>query len=249
MKIGIIGAGNIGSTLASKLAAAGHEIKLANSKGPDAVRGTAMKVGAVPVSKEDAVKGVDVVVLSIPFANNADLAGLFDGVPSDVIVIDTSNYYPFRDGEIQGVDGEEAESLWVSKKIGRPVLKAWNTAVAETLANRGRPRGASERLAMPVAGDDAAAKSVAMKLVELTGFDAVDAGGLADSWRQQPGTPAYCTELTADELKAALQAADRSQAPANRDALIKEFMEQGDKLTHDAAIARNREVTAANRDA
>lgn len=146
MKIGIIGAGNIGATLASKLAAAGHEIKLANSKGPDSVRETALKVGAVPVSKEDAVKDVNLVVLSIPFASNADLAGLFNGVPSDVIVIDTSNYYPFRDGEIPGVDGEEAESLWVSKKIGRPVLKAWNAAVAETLANRGRPRGASEQI-------------------------------------------------------------------------------------------------------
>lgn len=248
MKIGIIGAGNIGATLASKLAAAGHEVKLANSKGADSVRETAVKLGAVPVSKEDAVKNVNVVVLSIPFANNADLSGLFDDVPSDVVVIDTSNYYPFRDGKIPGIDGGEAESLWVSEKIGRPVVKTWNAAVAETLSSRGRPRGAPERLAIPVAGDDSASKSVAMELVELTGFDAVDSGGLADSWRQQPGTPAYCTELTADELKAALQAADRSRAPDDRDALIKEFMEQDDKLTHDAAIARNREVTAVSHD-
>lgn len=207
-----------------------------------------MRVGAVPVSKEDAVKDVNVVVLSIPFASNAELGGLFGDVPSGIVVIDTSNYYPFRDGEIPGVDGEEAESLWVSEKIGRPVVKTWNAAVAETLSNKGKPCGTPERLAIPVAGDDSAAKSVAMELVELTGFDAVDSGGLADSWRQQPGTPAYCTELTADELKAALQAADRSRAPGNRDALIKEFMEQGDKLTHDAAIARNREVTAASHD-
>jgi 8-hydroxy-5-deazaflavin:NADPH oxidoreductase len=243
MKIGIIGAGNIGATLASKLATAGHEIKLANSKGADSVRETAMKVGAAAVSKEDAVKDVEVVILSIPFAKNADLSGLFEDVPSDVVIIDTSNYYPFRDGAISGVDEGEAESVWVSGKIGRPVVKAWNAVMAETLANRGKPHGEPRRLAIPVAGDDPAAKSVAMGLVELTGLDALDAGGLADSWRQQPGTPAYCTELTADELKAALNAAVRSRAPRNRDVLIEEFMAKGGTLTHEAAIRRNREVT------
>ena len=83
-----------------------------------------------------------------------------------------------------------------------------------------------------------------MQLVEATGFDALDAGSLSDSWRQQPGTPAYCTELTANELKSALQSADRSRAPGNRDALLREFMAAGGKLTHDEIVARNRAVTA-----
>jgi predicted dinucleotide-binding enzyme len=132
----------------------------------------------------------------------------------------------------------------VSEQIGRPVVKAWNAVLAVTLAEKGRPSGASGRIAIPVAGDDAKAKATAMKLVEATGFDALDSGNLGDSWRQQPGTPAYCTELTANELKSALRAADRSRAPKNRDDLIKEFMASDGKLTHDEIVARNRAGTA-----
>ncbi|MFE0755496.1 NADPH-dependent F420 reductase [Inquilinus sp. NPDC058860] len=243
MKIGIIGAGSIGATLARKLAAGGHEIKLANSKGPDTIRDLARDLGATAVSKENAVQGVEAVVLSIPFARHPELAGLFDDVPADVVV-DTSNYYPFRDGAIAEVEGGKPESVWVGERIGRPVVKAWNAVLAATLSGKGRPAGASGRIAIPVAGDDLKAKAIAMELVEATGFDAVDAGGLTESWRQQPGTPAYCTELTASELESALQSADRSRAPGSREALIREFMAAGDKLTHDEVIARNRAVTA-----
>ena len=100
MKIGIIGAGNIGATLARKLAASGHEVKLANSKGPATIRDLARDVGATAVSKEEAVQDVEVVVLSIPFARYPELANLFSDVPTGVVVIDTSNYYPIRDGAI-----------------------------------------------------------------------------------------------------------------------------------------------------
>jgi predicted dinucleotide-binding enzyme len=244
MKIGIIGAGNIGATLARKLAASGHEVKLANSKEPETIRNLAHDVGATAVSKEEAVQDVETVVLSIPFAKYPDLAKLFDDVPANVVVIDTSNYYPFRDGTIAEIDGGKPESVWVSEQIGRPVVKAWNAVLAVTLAEKGRPSGASGRIAIPVAGDDAKAKATAMKLVEATGFDALDSGNLGDSWRQQPGTPAYCTELTANELKSALRAADRSRAPKNRDDLIKEFMASDGKLTHDEIVARNRAGTA-----
>jgi 8-hydroxy-5-deazaflavin:NADPH oxidoreductase len=244
MKIGIIGAGNIGATLARKLAAGGHEIKLANSKGPDTIRDLARDVGATAVSKENAVQGVEVVVLSIPFARHSELADLFKDIPAGIVVIDTSNYYPFRDGAIAEVVGGKPESIWVGERIGRPVVKAWNAVLAATLSEKGRPAGASGRTAIPVAGDDPKAKTIAMELVEATGFDAVDAGDLTESWRQQPGTPAYCTELTANALESALQSADRSRAPGNREALIREFMAAGDKLTHDAVIARNRAVTA-----
>jgi hypothetical protein len=239
MRIGIIGA-----TLARKLAATGHWVQLANSKGPDTIRDLARDVGATAVSKEEAVQGVWVVVLSIPFAKYPDLANLFDEVPTDAVLIDTSNYYPFRDGAIAEVDGGKPESLWVSEQIGRPVVKAWNAALAVTLAERGQPNGASGRIAIPVAGDDLKAKATTMELVEDTGFDALDSGSLSDSWRQQPGTPAYCTELTTNQLKAALRSADRSRAAGNRDALLREFMAAGGKLTHDEIVTRNRAVTA-----
>ena len=123
MKIGIVGAGNIGATLARKLAAEGHEVKLANSKGPDTIRDLARDAGAIAVPKEEAVRGVSVIVLSIPFARYRDLAGLFNDVPADVVVIDTSNYYPFCDGAIADVDGGKPESVWVSERIGRVRLR------------------------------------------------------------------------------------------------------------------------------
>lgn len=244
MKIGIIGAGNIGATLARKLAASGHEVKLANSRGPDTIRDLARELGATAVSREEAVQGVDVVVLSLPFAAYPGLADLFDTVPAEVVVIDTSNYYPFRDGAIDEIEAGQPESVWVSERIGRPVIKAWNAVLSHTLAENGKPDGAAGRIAIPVAGDDARAKETAMALVRATGFDAFDAGLLAESWRQQPGTPAYCTELALDELASALAAADRHRAPANRESLIQEFMAGHGKLTHDDIVMRNRTVTA-----
>lgn len=244
MKIGIIGAGNIGAKLARKLAASGHEVKLGNSRGPETIRDLARDLGVVPVSKEQAVKDVDVVVLSIPFAKHAGMAELFSNVPTEVVVIDTSNYYPFRDGAIGEIDNGKLESVWVSEQIGRAVIKAWNAVLSHTLSECGKPDGTPGRIAIPVAGDDAKAKEVAMQLVRATGFDAVDAGTLAESWRQQPGTPAYCTELASGELESALAAADKKRAPENREALIKEFMAGYGKLTHDEMVARNRAVTA-----
>ena len=244
MKIGIIGAGNIGATLARKLASAGHDIKIANSKGPESLREIAEETGAKAVAKEEAVEDVDVVILSIPFISFPDLADLFANVPADVTVIDTSNYYPFRDGEIEGVDNGKPESVWASDQIGRPVVKAWNAALAATLAERGKQAGMTGRIALPVAGDEAGAKAVAMELVEATGFDALDAGPLADSWRQQPGTPAYCTELALAELTPALAAADKHRAPENRESLIKQFMARYGELTHDDTIAMNKAGTA-----
>jgi predicted dinucleotide-binding enzyme len=244
MKIGIIGAGNIGATLARKLAAGGHAVKLANSRGPDTIRELARELGVSAISREEAVLDVDVVVLSLPFAAYAGLAGLFDAVPADVAVIDTSNYYPFRDGAIAEIDAGKPESVWVSERIGRPVIKAWNAVLSHTLAENGKPEGEAGRIAIPVAGDDARAKETAMALVRATGFDALDAGVLAESWRQQPGTPAYCTELGLDELASALAVADQQRAPANRESLIKEFMAGHGKLTHEDIVMRNRSVTA-----
>lgn len=160
------------------------------------------------------------------------------------MVIDTSNYYPFRDGEIGEIDDGKPESVWVSEQIGRPVVKAWNALSAETLVSKGQPVGAPPRLVVPVAEDDATAKATALSLVEATGYDALDSGSLIDSWCQQPGTPAYCTELRVDQLKLALDAADKARAALNRDALMKFFMSAEAPLTHEQVVALNRAMTA-----
>lgn len=244
MKIGIIGSGNIGATLANKLSVQGHDVKLANSRGPESIAELARKVGALAVDRQEAVREVDVIILSIPFDKHTELAELMRDVPESVIVIDTSNYYPFRDGDIIEIREGKPESVYASEKVQRHLIKAWNAVLAETLKEKGQDAGSPSRIAIPVAGDDSAAKSVVMELVSQSGFDAFDAGMLSESWRQQPGTPAYCTELNAAELRAALQAAHKARAPLNRDALIREFMSAGDHLTHDVIVKRNRAVTA-----
>lgn len=243
MNIGIIGAGNIGGTVARKLVAAGHSVKLAGSKGPDDIRELAKKIGATPVTSQEAVKDVEVIVLSIPFANIPGVAGMFTTVPADVLVIDTSNYYPQFGTRIPEVDSGKTESVWSSEQLGRPVIKTFNAALAKTLADGGKPAGAAARIAMPVSGDNPANKATVMKLVDDAGFDSLDAGDLAGSWRHQPGTPAYCTELTMSELKAALARAVRDSAQRNRDALMAEFAESDTPPSHETVIKRNREVT------
>ncbi|WP_395538641.1 NADPH-dependent F420 reductase (plasmid) [Pantoea vagans] len=241
--ISIIGAGNIGATLATKLSAAGYTVKLANSKGPETIADIARNAGASAVTREDAFKDADIVILSIPFTAHISLADLLKSLPDNVPIIDTSNYYPFRDESIEDVENGMPESVWVSQQLGRPVIKAWNAVLAKTLSDKGLSENAPDRIAVPVAGDDETAKRVAMVLVSETGFDAVDAGSLNESWRQQPGTPAYCTELSTADLKTAQMAADKKQAPLNRDALMQEFMSAGEPLTHEHIVTRNRAVT------
>ena len=220
MKIGIIGVGNIGKTLALKLGAAGHDIKVANSRGPDTISEDVLAGGARAVTTREAVVDVDVVILSIPFGAIPGLAAVLKDVGDDVVVIDTSNYYPQRDGRIEAVDAGMVESLWVTAQLGRPVVKSWNAVLSASLINKGQPAGSADRIALPVAADDDTARRVGLQLVEETGFDAVDAGTLAGSWRQQPGAPAYCTDLTRDELTTALAMADVSLLPGRRDAAI-----------------------------
>lgn len=244
MKIGIIGAGNIGGTIARKLVAAGHSVKLAAAEGPDEIRERAEKIGATAVAVDDAVKDVEVIIVSIPFGAIPEVASILAKAPADVVVIDTSNYYPQFGVQIAEVDGGKTESVWSSEQLGRPVVKAFNAALARTLAEKGKPAGAADRIALPVSGDDARAKAVACELVEAAGFDALDAGDLASSWRQQPGTPAYCTERTVAELKEALTLADKDRAPQNRDAVMQELMAASSPPSHDQIVARNREITA-----
>jgi predicted dinucleotide-binding enzyme len=215
MKIGIIGAGQIGGTLARRLTALGHKVFIANSRGPESLREIAAETGATAVSVRDAVRGVDLVVVTIPEKNISHLPkGLFAETDEKVVVVDTGNYYPRqRDGRIEGIEGGLPESRWVEQQLGRPVIKAFNNIFARHLLERGRPAGTKGRIALPVAGDDAKAKGVVLRLVDELGFDAVDAGGLDESWRQQPGTPVYTKDFDAAGVKRALAEAISERRP------------------------------------
>lgn len=217
MRIGIIGAGHIGGTLARRLTALGHEVVIANSRGPETLRELAAETGARAVTVEEAARGGEVVVVTIPQKAVPDLPkDLFAGVPEDVVVVDTGNYYPSRDGRINAIEAGQVESAWVAEHLGRPAVKAFNNIYCQSLLENGKPAGTPGRTALPVAGDEPAARQKVMRLVDELGFDPVDAGGLAESWRQQPGTPAYVADLDALRLKEALAAAERDRLPEYR---------------------------------
>jgi hypothetical protein len=213
MKIGIIGAGQIGGTLTRRLTKVGHEVFVANSRGPASLADLARETGAQAVSVREAARGGEVVVVTIPEAKIRDLPrGLFAGVPDEVVVIDTGNYYPReRDGRIGEIEAGITESRWVANQLGRPVVKAFNNIYAQHLLERGRPGGSQGRIALPVAGDDQHAKETVMRLVNELGFDAVDAGGLDESWRQQPGTPVYTADFDAEGVRRALAQASKQR--------------------------------------
>jgi 8-hydroxy-5-deazaflavin:NADPH oxidoreductase len=217
LNIGILGTGHIGKTLARKLAEAGHDVKVANSRGPETIEPDVLAFGARAVTTSEAVQDVDVVIVSIPLNRLSGIAPLISGLPARTVVIDTSNYYPMRDGKIDALDAGQVESLWVAEQLGRTVVKAWNAIGSDSFARKGKPAGSPDRLAIPVAADAEADREVGMALVEETGFDAVDAGTLGESWRQQPGAPAYCTDLTKEEMPDALAATDRARLPKRRD--------------------------------
>jgi 8-hydroxy-5-deazaflavin:NADPH oxidoreductase len=233
MKIGILGTGHIGKTLALKLPAAGHDVKVANSRGPETIGSDVLASGARAVSAAEAVKDVDVVILSIPLNRLASVAPLVADLPAETVVIDTSNYYPFRDSEIDAIEAGQVESVWVAEQLGRPVVKAWNSIGSDSFARKGTAPGSPGRIALSVAADREADRKVGMQLVEDTGFDAFDAGTLAESWRQQPGAPCYCTDLTKEELPNALASAERARLPKRRDLSIAAIQERvGDGTTN-----------------
>lgn len=242
MKIGIIGIGNIGGTLARKLASAGHEIRVANSQSADAVRPFAEDIGATATDTNGAVNSADLVIISIPLPAIEKLPkDLFKDVPASVPVVDTSNYYPgLRDSQIAELDAGEVESVWVSGLFGRPVIKAFNNILAHSLAELGQPEGADGRLAVAVAGDDDAAKQLVMGIVNEVGFDPVDGGPLAESWRQQPSTPGYCCDYDAVTMRKALDVAVKGDAPKKRDQLMSKMATLGPNPTHDDVVAMNR---------
>jgi hypothetical protein len=215
LNIGIIGAGNIGGTLTRQFTRLGHDVVVANSRGPETLKTLAKETGAKPVPVSEAPRGRDLVVVTIPEGKVPELPrGLFENAPAKLIVIDTGNYYPQqRDGKIEGIENGNLESRWVEQQLGRPVIKAFNNIYAEHLVTHGKAPGTPGRIALPLSGDDPEAKRAVMELVDAMGFDPVDAGGLDESWRQQPGTPVYAADFDSAGVRRALAQATPQRKP------------------------------------
>lgn len=237
MRFGIIGAGPIGSYISKKLVKNGHDVKIADARGIERLEGK--ELTGTPVSVEDVITNIDVLIISIPFHALPSIRNVVDKVGEEVVVVDTSNYYPFRDNKIEEIENGMVESVWVFNQLSRPIIKAFNNLLAFTLENEGTPEGTSGRIAIAIAGNDQSQKQIIMDVVNELGFDAVDSGSLSDSWRQQPGTPAYCTELTKDELTIALKKANKEKAPLLRDKVMERFAE---------LLAEKKEVAFSHRD-
>jgi predicted dinucleotide-binding enzyme len=174
---------------------------LSNSRGPQTLDEVVKRTGATAVEVTEAPRGAEVVIVAVPLRAVADLPkDLLDSAAPGVVVIDTNNYYPQRDGQIRAIDEGATSSRWVGEQLGHPVVKVFNNIVAQQLLDRPTPPGTEGRRALPVAGDDQQAKTVVLNLVDEIGFDAVDIGALDESWRYQPGTPAYGPDVDAAKL-------------------------------------------------
>jgi predicted dinucleotide-binding enzyme len=205
MRVGIIGSGHIGATVARRLVDTGHEVAISNSRGPSSLHDLATSIGAKPVTVEDAAEFGDLVVEAIPF-------GAYDSLPKDAlkgkVVIDASNYYPGRDGTYEDVENDTASAELVARHLeDAKVVKAFNTMNWKSIRDLGKPAGDAERIALPIAADDEQAKKLVADLVDELGFDPVDGGTLHDSKRQEPGTPVYGADLGADAARDALASA------------------------------------------
>lgn len=212
--LGIIGSGHIGSAVARLAVAADMNVVIANSRGPESLQDLVDELG--PLARagtvEDAAKLGDAVVLSIPLKAVPDLP---EGLLRGKLVLDTSNYYPFRDGRISDlVESTVTSSEWVEHQLaGARYVKAFNNITAAHIPALARPSGAADRSALPIAGDDSQAKTEAAAVIDRLGFDTVDAGILADSWRFEPETAAYGRIYFADPSATEAQLADMGPGP------------------------------------
>ena len=178
------------------------------------------------MTAEEAAGAKDLVIIAIP---NKAMVNLPIGIlsTSKAIIVDAGNYYPSRDGKIAEIEEGLTDSEWVSKVIGHSVIKAFNMITAPSLASKAVPSGSPNRIALSVAGNEEEQKQIVMKLINEIGFDTIDGGLLSDSWRQQPGEPAYCQDLDKGSLKAALQQADiskRAESLAQADEMARPYL-------------------------
>ena len=190
--VGIIGSGMIGGTVARLSVAAGHHVVVSNSRGPETLQELVAELGplATAGTAEQAAEAGDLVVVSVPVKAFAEVpAKPLAGKP----VLDTGNYYPQRDGQIEVLDNGALTSSGLLQRHlpGAHVVKVFNNIYFRHLASLARPAGSADRSALPIAGDDAAAKAAVTRYLDAIGYDAVDDGSLADSWRQEPGSPVY----------------------------------------------------------
>src|SRR6266436_1553687 len=221
MNIGVIGTGDIGAVIIRKLRHAGYAVKMVNTRGPESLKDLAANTGAIPVSVEQVVQDVDMLFLVVPQKAIPELPkGLLNKARKETIVIDVGNYYPFRDGRIDELENGLTESVWVERQIGRTVIKVLNTIPSKALMAAGRPAGSRDRVALPISGDNTEAKKIVGQLIDRLGFDTVDAGTIAESWRQQHGYPVYCTNPTREELQLWLNKVDRSYLAAKREKAV-----------------------------
>jgi 8-hydroxy-5-deazaflavin:NADPH oxidoreductase len=218
MDVGIIGAGQIGGSLTRLLTGLGHTVRVSNSRAPETLADLVAETGATAVWAAEAAVDADLVIVSIPQRSVVDLApGIVSTARTGAPVIETNNYYPReRDGRIEAIEAGTPESAWVAEQLGAPVFKVFNGIFWKHLLEGGLPRGSAGRIALPVAGDDPAGKRIVSDLVDELGFDPVDAGALAESWRQQPGTPVYGADLDAAGVVRALAEASPERTDAFR---------------------------------
>ncbi len=219
--VGFIGSGMIGGTVARLSVAAGHDVVLSNSRGPETLKDLVAELGpgASAATADEAAAAGDLVVVSVPLHACPHLQA---GPLAGRTVLDTGNYYPQRDNQIPELDsGKLTSSEWLRSQLpGAAVVKVFNNIFFKHLGSLARPAGAADRTYLPIAGDDAAAKAAVTEFLDSIGYGAVDAGTLAGSWRQEPGTPVYGapygpfenetgTPAGADVIRAALAAATR----------------------------------------
>ena len=210
--IGLIGSGLIGSQVARAATAHGHHVVLSNSRGPETLSDLVAELGdlASAGTPAEAAAAGDIVVVTIPLK-------AIDTVPvsplDGKVVIDTNNYYPQRDGHIDVLDsGSTTSSQLLQDRLpGSHVVKAFNHIAAADITGHAQEAGTDDRRALAIAGDDEAAKATVAGLIDQIGFDVVDLGPLAESWRIETDTPGYGPRLTADGLREALAAATRRQ--------------------------------------
>jgi predicted dinucleotide-binding enzyme len=207
MRIGIIGSGRIGGTLARLFVRAGHEVRVSNSRGPETLEDLAAELGELggATSAADAAALGDLLVVSVPFGRYREIPA---GETTGKIVIDTNNYYPNRDGQFAELDSDQTTSseLLQTHLPGARVVKAFNGINWERLRDRGQRAGSPDRLGIPISGDDPDAKATVARLIDEIGFDAVDAGTLATGGRKhQPGTAVYGADLLTSDLRGTLE--------------------------------------------